>query len=114
MSIPTNAKRDQLEKLLHDTVEEQGCCYGNDCICYRNGIGCQLDTCSCWHTSHSHSGSSSGNSNDDVPPPNDQVLARCGNKFGCYIVDFNEIAMHRKKFINANATKKGICGDCHV
>ena len=121
VTIPSNAKREELEQLLYDIVEEQGCCYGNDCICYRNGINCQLDTCTCWHSSHSntHSGSSSstsrsksssGSKNDTIIPKVEEVLARCGNKYGCYVTDFNEIEKSRKKFITAQKTQ--ICAEC--
>lgn len=113
INIPSNAKREDLEQLLHDTVEKQGCCYGNDCICVRNGIECQLDTCSCWNASHSYTGTSHHHhhDNDDVPPALDEILSRCGNKFGCYVVDFEEINANRKKFINAN--EKKLCDECH-
>ncbi|KAL3817731.1 hypothetical protein ACHAXA_002491 [Cyclostephanos tholiformis] len=44
--------REDMEVLLHDAIENEPCCWGNDCPCWRDGIGCQADTCSCWHASH--------------------------------------------------------------
>ena len=104
-------KRDELEKLLYDTVEEQGCCYGNDCVCVRNGINCQLDTCSCWYDSHSGGSSSHHRKGNDseIPSPS-EVLRKCGNKYGCYVVDFEKIEESRSRYINA--VEKKLCLEC--
>merc|ERR1712194_690190 len=53
--------REKMEVLLHDTIEKEPCCWGNDCPCVRDGIECQADTCSCWHSSHDVVGVSSSN-----------------------------------------------------
>jgi len=101
VNIPSDGSREDLEKLLHDEVEKHGCCYGNDCPCVSSGIGCQSDTCSCWHMSHaliSHSkhGERGGEFADPV-----EAQQRCGNKNGIYVVDFSAIRRHRDQFIVA-------------
>jgi len=94
--IPNNnAKREELEQLLHEEVEKHGCCYGNDCPCARSGIGCQSDTCSCWHMSHSSHKKES--KFEDVSPT--EAEQRCGNKNGIYVVDFDAIEKCRRHFI---------------
>ena len=59
-----NLSREKLEEMLHDAIEKEPCCWGNDCPCVKSGIGCQADTCSCWHPSHdvTHSSSQSSSS----------------------------------------------------
>ena len=104
ISIPSNAKREELELLLHDEVEKHGCCYGNDCPCSRSGIGCQSDTCSCWHMSHI--GHKKVKGTGTVSPADAQV--RCGNRNGIYMVDFDAIEKYRNQFLHDEA-KKGFC-----
>jgi len=106
---PKSNSRIELEKLLYHTVAEEGCCYGNDCECFRNGIGCQMDTCSCWHVSHS--GGATLHSRKSTIPPKKEILANCGNKNGCYIVDFDEIHKIRSQFIGP--LESGVCADCN-
>lgn len=93
VAYESNLKREELEQLLHDTVEEQGCCYGNDCPCSRSGIGCQSDTCSCWFTSHVSHNKKDHKQNDSISPAEAKV--RCGNRNGIYVVDFDAIAKYR-------------------
>ena len=105
IEIPYNAKREELELLLHDEVEKHGCCFDEECPCFKNGIGCQADTCSCWHTSHvSHK--KGGATDANVTP--DEANTRCGNPEGIYMVDFSAIETYRDQFITAK--EKGICG----
>lgn len=103
VTVPSPATRDELEQLLHDTVERQGCCYGKDCICYRNGLGCQGDTCSCWHLSHT----GHAKKENDFSVSGEEAKIICGNQNGIYIVDFSAIDSHRRKFIPA--LQDGIC-----
>ena len=106
VSFESRAKREELEQLLHDTVDQQGCCYGNDCPCSRSGIGCQSDTCSCWHMSHTTHKKDHGEQENASPA---DAKVRCGNRNGIYVVDFDRIAKHRDLFCKARAS--GICGE---
>ena len=100
--------REKLEKRLHDAIEEEPCCWGNDCPCYRSGIGCQADTCSCWHPSHEGStntftGAKKQDSNSEARNVVDQnvhdIEQRCGNSNGMYVVNFAKIQRHREQFL---------------
>jgi len=102
VTVPSPATRDELEQLLHDIVERQGCCYGKDCICYRNGLGCQGDTCSCWHLSHT----GHAKKEKDFSVSGEEAKTICGNQNGIYLVDFTAIDSHRKKFIPG---LQGVC-----
>jgi len=105
VAIATNATREELEQLLHDEVEKQGCCYGNECPCSKSGIECQADTCSCWYTSHVTASHKKGS---DVAIPS-EALRNCGNRKGIYVVDFDAIAVYRDHFVKAK--EEGICGE---
>lgn len=100
VNIPKDASREDLEKLLHDEVEKHGCCYGNDCPCVSSGIGCQSDTCSCWHMSHVLGSHKKHGERGEFADPV-EAQQRCGNKNGMYAVDFGAIRRHRDKFIVA-------------
>lgn len=102
MHFESRAKREELEQLLYDTVEEQGCCAGNDCPCARSGIGCQSDTCSCWHMSHTTHKKDHGASGAENVSPEDAEV-RCGNRNGIYVVDFEKIAKHRDLICHGKA-----------
>jgi len=103
--------RDKMEKLLHDAIEKEPCCWGNDCPCVRGGIECQADTCSCWHASHdvahssaSNSASTSTSSGDPLRKGGEDVesmKARCGNKNGMYVVNSEGIARYREQYVTA-------------
>jgi hypothetical protein len=100
VNIPNDASREDLEKLLHEQVEKHGCCYGNDCPCVSSGIGCQSDTCSCWHTSHVLGSHKKHGERGEFADPI-EAQQRCGNKNGIYVVDFGAIRRHRDQFIAA-------------
>jgi len=102
VTVPNPATRDELEQLLHDIVERQGCCYGKDCICYRNGLGCQGDTCSCWHLSHT----GHAKKEKDFSVSGEEAKTICGNQNGIYLVDFTAIDSYRRKFIPGS---QGVC-----
>ena len=104
IAFESRAKREDLEQLLHDAVEKNGCCYGNDCPCARNGIVCQQDTCSCWHMSHTTHKKDHIGENDVTPA---EAKERCGNSNGIYVVDFDRIAKHRSLFITNKSY--GLC-----
>ncbi len=90
--------REDMEVMLHDAIENEPCCWGNDCPCWRNGIGCQADTCSCWHASHDVGGA--GASNSSATKQDTAVMtSRCGNPHGLYIVDFDAIARYRGQHV---------------
>jgi len=109
--VEDGMQREDLVKLLMDAVDREGCCYGNDCLCFRNGIMCQVDTCSCWENNVDH-GSSAGSSGSGITTQErntvDEIQKLCGNSVGMYVVDFNKIAEHRQKFLRA--AKDGLCG----
>jgi hypothetical protein len=85
--------REQMEKLLHKVVENEPCCRDESCFCFRNGINCQADTCSCWHDSHVHAKRNSGSNVDALS--NDDIRKRCGNPLGTYVVDMVAIDAYR-------------------
>ena len=87
--------REDMEKLLHKTIEEEPCCRDEDCFCVRNGINCQADACSCWHDSHVHVKRYS----DSGPLSNQDIQTRCGNPLGMYVVDLDGIDQYRNKIV---------------
>ncbi len=100
--------REALEARLLKAMEEEPCCWGDDCECVRNGIDCQSDACSCWQPSHDkthHSKSSSTNPASDVSSSSDTsnviqtMQMQCGNPNGLYVVAFDEINSHRKTIL---------------
>jgi hypothetical protein len=93
--LPQEKKtRDELEILLHDTVEKEPCCM-DDCACVRDGIECQADTCQCWFTSHQ---AEKGKKHDGIPSIQ-MINTRCGNRFGMYTVDVVKIDNFRSSYI---------------
>ena len=113
--------REELELLLHDTVEGEPCCRADSCPCARNGIECQADSCSCWYTSHqtkqtqhdehtNHSttaagGNSNDHHNDHSSSSNsiitlDEIKARCGNSLGMSTVDMDKIDAFRRNYLS--------------
>ena len=110
--------RDKMEVLLHDAIEKEPCCWGNDCVCVRNGIGCQADTCSCWHVSHdvvhhhtttttsttNTKNSSGGGIKNEQQQDADRMKMRCGNEHGLYVVNFYEISKCRERFVTKGVT----------
>ena len=125
-----NMSREKMEVLLHDAIENEPCCWGNDCVCVRNGIGCQADTCSCWHVSHdvahhhnhttttttnerknnggTKNSSSGGGANltlsNEQQQDVDRMKMRCGNENGLYVVNFYEISKCRQRFVTTGTT----------
>lgn len=85
--------RAELEQLLHDVVITEPCCWGEDCFCKRNGIGCQADSCSCWLDSHQRKGYSG---DKEVYTSVESVRERCGNNM--YAVDLDAIHDYRLQF----------------
>jgi hypothetical protein len=104
--LPDNSEattRAELEQLLHDAVEKEPCCWNNDCVCVRNGLGCQADACSCWHDSHQRKGSSG----EEAPFPSIETIEeRCGNNM--YVVDLDGISAFRKQFCQPVGTPAGV------
>ena len=101
--------REELEALLHDTVEQEGCCSNDSCPCVHNGIGCQADTCSCWEPGHDvvddkkkASASEHETTVEELWAHPDQMRNRCGNRYGLYVVDFATIGRHRRALIAAS------------
>jgi len=95
--LPENAStctRAELEQLLHDVVEQEPCCWGEECFCVKNGIGCQADACSCWFESHQRKGHN--NSLEEDNPSVESIRERCGNNM--YAVDLDGIHDFRLKY----------------
>jgi len=92
--------REELEKILHDAVEQEPCCGTADCFCYRNGINCQTDACSCWHDSHVHVKGGTKGGYLSVA----SVKERCGNPLGTLAVDVDAIDDYR-----ARVLESGMC-----
>jgi hypothetical protein len=88
--------REELERRLHDLVEEEPCCT-SDCPCVRAGIVCQIDSCSCWMISHQMDKGKQFVRN----PTTEQIQQRCGNRYGMTTIDCTEINQYRKKFVCA-------------
>jgi len=104
-------KRDELEQVLHDAVESEPCCWGDDCPCRRNGIGCQADACSCWHPGHEGGGGGHHHvTNAELNKALEDVggvRKRCGNKNGMYVVDFAKIEEGRKRYLTKEGMMRG-------
>jgi hypothetical protein len=103
--LPADGNREKMEKALHDAIEKEPCCWGNDCPCVSSGIGCQADTCSCWHPSHEGAthGGGAKKENTEAKSVVDQdvvdVEERCGNVNGMYVVNFGEIRRYRERYV---------------
>ena len=99
-SISIAQTQKELEQQLYDAVQNEPCCWNDDCPCVKSGIGCQADTCSCWHPGHDNVGgsghSSPRNSESNTP---EIIRTKCGNKNGMYVVDFDMIYKYRCQFI---------------
>jgi Cysteine/serine-rich nuclear protein N-terminus len=102
----TEMTREEMEQLLHDTVGTEPCClYPDACFCARNGIGCQADVCTCWHSSHSSIGSNSTKSNKASSSSSaitaQEIQQRCGNSVGgMYVVDDHKIDTFRNDYLH--------------
>lgn len=100
--LPDDPKsREELERLLHETVENEPCCSGDDCPCLHNGIACQADTCSCWYSTHQTTDFQKKklkNEQEDSLISVAELQARCGNKYGMYAVDTTAIQAWRKSY----------------
>jgi hypothetical protein len=94
--------REEMEQLLHDTVEKEPCClYTDTCFCARNGIGCQADVCTCWHSSHQNSSSTTGRKKSSTAITVQDIQQRCGNPVGgMYVVDDQKIDTFRNDYLN--------------
>ena len=91
--LPDEIKtREELELLLHEAVEEEGCCSGDDCFCARNNINCQMDACDCWLPSHQTKDASKKDSYTLSSP---EIEKACGNRNGMYAVDLDAIHVYR-------------------
>lgn len=97
--LPSNANdltRAQLEQLLHDIVEQEPCCWAEDCSCRKNGIGCQADACSCWFESHQCKGQQNHHGDKEDFPSVKSIRERCGNNM--YAVDLDGIHDFRLQY----------------
>lgn len=98
MSSSSTLTRERLEILLHDAIEKEPCCWGTNCPCWRDGIGCQSDTCSCWHGSDSFSTTKVDES---------LLKSRCGNPNGIYFVNLDAIKQYREQYLSCVPVRKG-------
>ena len=81
--------REGQEILLHDAIDKEPCCWGNNCPCWRDGIGCQSETCSCWH----------GDSSSTTKVDESVLKSFCGNPNGIYFGNFDAIQQYREQYI---------------
>ena len=101
----SKSSREELEITLHDAVEKEPCCSGNDCFCARNGIDCQADACSCWHDSHVHTKPCDKKKNGSSSYLSvAEITERCGNPMGTSVCDIAAIDEFRTKLLSS-----GIC-----
>ena len=101
-----SSSRNELEIMLHDIVEKEGCCFGMDCPCVRNGINCQADTCSCWKSSHATASHKDDYKDNEASV--EEIQNACGNKNGIYVYDLQKIAHNRRRYIHA--VENQMCG----
>jgi hypothetical protein len=95
--LPTEPRtREELEILLHETVEKEPCC-ARDCECNQNEIGCQADACSCWLPSHQTPNKKKPDSETLNKFSVDQIRSVCGNNMYC--VDLDKISKYRTDFL---------------
>jgi len=100
--LPTEQKtREELELILHDVVETEACCVGQDCPCARNGIECQADVCTCWYDSHQTKDGGKQHANPKFHNISEvsEIQERCGNANGMYVVDLNKIHHMRQQIL---------------
>mmetsp|Transcript_19721 Transcript_19721/g.27721 ORF Transcript_19721/g.27721 Transcript_19721/m.27721 type:complete len:656 (+) Transcript_19721:30-1997(+) len=102
LSFPTIKikSRSELEQHLHDLVQEQGCCFGNDCPCVRNSITCQADACNCWIKSDLSHQRFTQNVDGSLSDGVEEIQTQCGNLNGMYVVDFKKISENREKILH--------------
>ena len=89
-----NATREEMEQLLHDTVEKEPCC-GPDCFCVRNGIECAMDACSCWKVLRPKK-------KEDPPPSCTDIKKFCRGESdmdGMYVVSLGAIDTYRDNIL---------------
>ena len=104
----SDMSREKMERMLHDAIESQPCCWGIDCPCVRSGVGCQADTCSCWHASHDVPHTPAKNWTDSDPKKVGEsdveaIERKCGNENGMYVVDMKKIKEYRQQYIPTQA-----------
>lgn len=101
----SDMSREKMERMLHDAIESQPCCWGIDCPCVKSGVGCQADTCSCWHASHDVPHTPTKKKETDSDPKKvgesdvEAIERRCGNKNGMYVVDMKKIKEYRQQYV---------------
>ena len=61
----------------------------------RNGIGCQADTCSCWHLSHVTNSHKKGSADVGKGVSMEEAKVNCGNKNGMYLVQVDAESIYR-------------------
>ena len=101
----SDMSREKMERMLHDAIESQPCCWGIDCPCVKSGVGCQADTCSCWHASHDVPHTPTKKKETDSDPKKvgesdvEAIERRCGNANGMYVVDMKKIKEYRQQYV---------------
>ena len=100
-SSSSTLTREGLEIMLHDAIEKEPCCWGTNCPCWRDGIGCQSETCSCWHGGGDSSSSTTKAVDESV------LKSRCGNPNGIYFVNFDAIKQYRDQYLSCAPIRAG-------
>jgi hypothetical protein len=100
-SSSSTLTREGLEIMLHDAIEKEPCCWGTNCPCWRDGIGCQSETCSCWHGGGDSSSSTTKAVDESI------LKSRCGNPNGIYFVNFDAIKQYRDQYLSCAPIRAG-------
>ena len=83
--------KSQLESILQQAMRDEPCCWGDDCPCARSGIMCHAVSCLCWRSS-------------ETAASIQQIQEQCGNRYGMYVVDTNEINAARQPYCHPVST----------
>ncbi|GKZ00312.1 hypothetical protein MPSEU_000984100 [Mayamaea pseudoterrestris] len=101
--------REELETILHQAVQNEPCCHA-DCFCVRNNINCQMDACDCWLPSHQlqlpHNGNRKAQQHSFGELSSQEIEAACGNRYGMYATNFDQIQKHRAMFMSGSTFMK--------
>jgi hypothetical protein len=122
-ALPDNhdqLSREQLELALHELVEREPCCTSHsECPCVAHGIECQADTCSCWYESHQTKDHQKQQQEQQQQTQHyghplwltpEEITARCGNRYGTYVVDLHKIDRFRRSYLASGmaTTRNGV------
>jgi hypothetical protein len=91
-TVPTT--RAEWETCLEEVLKEEPCCSKFQCPCYKEGLMCHAETCSCGKSTTTNQGK---NAIKKIMTTVEEIQAACGNLYGMYVVDFQHIRMYRQE-----------------